>query len=346
MTQSHVIDYLLVHDTSEVLYFHNVLLFKDIMQSINKNVVTVFSESRELYSLYPKAKHIICYRTRSLPISIRGTHPHILLGYMIDDNIFYEGNDKLIDSGLRNITRNAIRTSDYCISFAENLSKELLKYNRNSHFIGTMPLWKERYDKFDIISPVYKVCVEDYISVGVIAGAFHFDSLKNQLSTIIQSAGQTHRKIKIIYFSNKDIIVPHPENIQLERQPYQLSNNFQDWYNALHQLELDFIYAEYSQFENHPILLGKSDVKFREAAYMKVAIVVVDPSRSIYTEIINGQNGWTVGTVNEAITIMQGIYESPQGIKEMGHQAYDTLLKRNPIDRANRINSLLNPLPA
>jgi len=321
------IDFLCLYSGDALLYFHNVAIFKNLVELSGKKVRKFSIEENEKFNkLIPLAKNIILYRVDFIP-NAKEINSKVKIGYLIDDNIFYEGQDTILPEHIRAKFRNCIQKSDYCLSFSSNLTQELLKINPNSYFIGNRPLWTELYESNGIELPSYKT-KNDYseINIGVISGKAHADRIINHLRTLIDASKDINRKVNIFYFANDPIVLSTPENVTLNHYSFT-EVNIQKWYSVLHSLHLDFVYAEYP---DHIIISGKSDLKFRETAFMKIPLVVLDPSEDIYPDIVNGKNGYSIPTRKETLKTLKKILANPETIKEMGEQAYETLKERNP----------------
>jgi hypothetical protein len=330
------VDFLFVHLCDGMLYYHNIDAFKDVMQLAGKSVESVdIRHMNKLVNMLPHAKNIICYRTYAIPDVIRRTRPDLPIGYAIDDNIFYEGKDGLITESERSIIRQLIIQADYCLAYSPVLASELKKYNPQSFAMGNPPLWQARYIRHNIFEPKPK-STNDIFTIGITTK----NNFNRQMLTFIADAVKDLPvQAKVVYFSDSPVI-NSTHNVSFEYH-HPTEYNARDWYNKLHSFNFDLVYIEYP---DHILTAGKSDLKFRESAYTKTALLAVDPTQKIYSDIVNGENGYSVSSREEAAELMKKLVLHPELCRQMGEKAYHTLASRSAHDQADKILNIFKSI--
>lgn len=330
------IDILLLYSDScdNVLYYHTVSMISDLMNLIGKKTLSINIDHNKIDDAVRKSRHVIFYRTSSIMREvIKKIRPDISIGYLIDDNIFYE---EFYLKKLSEKIRSCIRSADYCLANSIELTFALSKINPKSYCIGNIPVWKERLESNGIIEPLRNK--HDVFTIGIISGMAYEDKIISMINTISDAARNTGKNIRVVYFSQSAIKIPHLENVIFDHK--KRVGNIKEWYNILHSIPMDVVYAE---FENNQITKCKTNLKFRESAYMKVPLIALDPSGKIYPGIINGKNGYSVRTRDEAIEAIRAVLlKDRKEISEMGERAYKTLMKTSPKDSANNLISILD----
>jgi len=324
-------DFIIIGFVDSIMFFHSVELFSDLMKLIDKTVYTIRSKTikKEQIPLLEQAKCIILYRPLEICPVIREVCDkfEIPLGYLIDDNLFYGVNDSVFPFNKQLSYKENIKHVDFCCAHSKILAKALQEINPNSFCLGPIPIWKERFTNRNIPLPL-PVNLKR-IRIGLIAGPSHQHPLRSQVRFIAQIDG-----IDVVYFG------PKVTNIKTKSvvEHYNYKCGPIKWYSILHRLRLNIIYAE---LEDHVLYESKGNLKFRESAFMKVPLVVVDPTQKVYTCIENGINGYSVRTRKEALMILKDLVSHPNKIIRLGESAYNTLISINPKVNAQQIYDIL-----
>jgi hypothetical protein len=90
--------------------------------------------------------------------------------------------------------------------------------------------------------------------------------------------------------------------------------------------------------ENNALIPYKSNLKFRESAYLGIPLVIVDPSEEIFKEcVVNGINGYSVKTREEAKNALKELINNKELRKNIGYNSSLYYAKQNPIELATKI---------
>lgn len=331
------VDLLVISKCDEILFFNSPKLIEDVLKTEMSVICLNLNSNKNnerLKKQILKCKNVILYRLNEIPQELNQLKGKIKIGYLIDDNLFFDSEISGIKNELKNQIKECINFSDYCLANSEVLANELKSINENSFCIGKIPLYKERYDNYNIPDPISEK--HELFSIGITSGMYHEDKIKSYLDFMCEVANECSEKFRVVYFSNSEIKIQH-DKIQFERHPRTNPNPF-DWYSKLHNLKLDSVFVEY---EDNELNNSKSDIKFRESAYIKIPLIAVDPTNKICVDIENGINGFSVQSRDLAKPILCSLISRTVNSNELGLKANESLLSRNPQKLKDSIINVL-----
>jgi uncharacterized phage-like protein YoqJ len=330
------VDLLIVTNVDAMLEFHTCTMISVCLELLGLNVVVANMQSKDFSEKYKNlnaANNIILYRMSDIPREIiilknRGKK----IGYIIDDNIFYEDKDQLIGREYKEKISKVIKFCDFAIGNNDRLVSEIKKINKNSFCLDKTPVWDGFYDKMSF-SKVSKNDDTD-IRIGIIGGLGNSQNCHKYLLNLIKIV-EGIENITIVYFSNNK----YNYNGQTKLEHHQYINSGPvDWYNKLHSLKLDAVFAEY---EDNMITKSKSNLKFRESAMMRIPLFSIDHSKCIYANDIElGVNGFWCDSFDEMKDQMPK-FLNKEKLSSMGEKAYQKLSENDPVVYANRILDIL-----
>lgn len=315
-------DLVIITDVDEVLFFHSCELILELLSLIGKKVYLINKQRNSQYEsqlrdAVPKTKRILLYRTHSIPPITR--QYGAVVGYLIDDNIFYEENS---------LIGKVIKSVDYCLANNETLTSALKELNPKSYCVGTTIFWEEMFFKRNIFRG--EPNNSDGVRIGITYGYAHRSGIQEVIQRL--SWALSGLPVTLVYFASGPLTGTNLEHHNYVSGPH-------GWYQQLFSLKLDLCYVEYP---DSLIIRSKSNLKFREAAFMKLPLVAYDPTGLIYKkDIMNNVNGFTTTNPVEALSYLQKLVQNKTKIKKMGEAAYKTSIKETPVEVASRIWSMI-----
>lgn len=335
-------DLVIITDVDDVLFFHSCETVAELFSLLGKKVYLINKQRNPDYNeqlkLLEKTDRVLLYRTIGIPEQVkalRSVHPEVSIGYLIDDNIFYSTEDRIVPSSMKTATRTAIKFADYCLGNNQTLVDALKTINPFSKCVGTGTFWNELFARRNILLPMQNQT--NNIRLGLTFGYAHRNAIHDLITRLAQAIQNVSQPVTIVYFASAPLSQSRIGNVILEHHPY--TNGPYEWYSTLFTLQLDLCYVEYA---DHVIIRSKSNLKFREAAFMKVPLVAVDPTELIYSkDIINGVNGYTTKTFESAVDFLKTLLTDKQRINEMGLAAHNKFIAETPQLIAERIWSAI-----
>lgn len=322
-------DIFIYTNVDKMLEYHTCTVLKELLSLVDKKVVIANKMHRNFSTIYKNissSKMILLYRVREIPKEIIALRQRgMKIGYIVDDNIFYSEGDNLIPAHYRSGINKTVKECDFAFATNVRLTNELMKVNPNSYCIGNFPIWEGLYSKMGFQKP--KRNNGTNIRIGVIGGLGNANESIKFIENLIDSIGDRD-DITIVYFSNKKIEIKN--QIKLEHHRY-VSSSALDWYNKLHGLSLDAVFAQY---EDNILVRSKSNLKFRESAMMKVPLLAIDESGCVYIDDIEqGVNGFWCSSKDEFKNEINK-FLNKEKLKSMGDLAYLKLTGNDPVSYA------------
>lgn len=327
------VEFLFISRGDDVIVQHTCGILKALFETIgykSKILSNIDVTDKDIIA----AKYIILYRMSYLDsIKKLVKKYNKKIGFTIDDYLFGDESIQGISKESQNNMREAIIEADYCFCYTKNLAEKLKKYNKNVFIIPPPLLWNELFVKYDIPLPVPHN--NPLPRIGLISGPSHEGTLNDRLMDIIISSGNS--KIEVVYFASRDTSIIPPSNIKLERHDFIYT--FKEFYTKLFKLKLDMLYVILP--ENNILVPYKTNLKYREAAFLKIPLVVVDPSGEMFkNDIINEVNGYNVKTRVEAVQALSKLIINKELRLNLGNNANLFYHKMNPKDIATHCYSL------
>lgn len=326
-----IYDLVIVSSTDPMLYFHSCLMIAEMLSFLGKSVYTINKQDksknyRNEMKLLQQASNILLYRISEFPEEAKQAQKKgIPIGYSIDDDIFSFPSSPI---------RSVIKSSNYCIANNENLTNALRQLNPNSYCIGPSTYWEELFIKKGIALP--EPNLNDNVRIGITYGPAHKAAVPSIIKRLCESLKDLPINIVIVYFLDTPINNISYPNITLEHHIYASGTDPYQWYSKLFSLKLDLSYVSF--MEDTPIIRSKSNVKFREASFMKVPLFAADITGEIYKDWIqNGVNGYHMKSEVEILETLKKVITNKDLLKKLGQNSYQTLINITPKTVAQKI---------